>query len=243
MLNKLKTDHINLLIWISIFLIFVELLFFHSGLIFSLLLSAGLIYIGRKKYNKTFGMILFWFGILTLVITILNMFAAKFLILALIVYIFVVYNQSKKSPKKIRPIILEKNPIKEETIIKKAPLFQNRFYGTKTTGEHVYEWNDINIQGAIGDTEIDLSYTVLPKGESIIFIRHGVGNVRVLVPYDIELCVNHSAFIGSTRILNEQEPKIFTQNTIYQTANYDEAAQKVKIFTSLFSGELEVKRI
>nr|WP_239558531.1 cell wall-active antibiotics response protein LiaF [Peribacillus deserti] len=242
-MNKLKTDHINLLIWISIFLIFVELLFFHSGLIFSLLLSAGLIYIGRKKYNKTFGMILFWFGILTLVITILNMFAAKFLILALIVYIFVVYNQSKKSPKKIRPIILEKNPIKEETIIKKAPLFQNRFYGTKTTGEHVYEWNDINIQGAIGDTEIDLSYTVLPKGESIIFIRHGVGNVRVLVPYDIELCVNHSAFIGSTRILNEQEPKIFTQNTIYQTANYDEAAQKVKIFTSLFSGELEVKRI
>ncbi|PLT30276.1 cell wall-active antibiotics response protein LiaF [Peribacillus deserti] len=243
MLNKLKTDHINLLIWVPIFLIFVELLFFHSGLIFSLLFSAGLIYVGRKKFNKTFGVILFWFGMFSLVVTIFNMFAAKFLVLAMLIYLFVIYNQSKRKPKKIRPIVLEKGPVIEETMIKKTPLFQNRFYGTKSTGEHVYEWNDINIQGFIGDTEIDLSYTVLPKGESAIYIRHGVGNIRILVPYDIELSVNHSAFIGSARILDEQEPRIFTQNMIYQTADYDQAAQRVKIFTSLFSGELEVKRV
>ena len=29
---------------------------------------------------------------------------------------------------------------------------------------HAYEWNDINIQNGIGNTVIDLSQTILPKG-------------------------------------------------------------------------------
>ncbi|WP_026695921.1 cell wall-active antibiotics response protein LiaF [Peribacillus kribbensis] len=244
MLNKLKIEHINRLIWLSFFLITLELLFFHTGSIFSLLASALFIYWGRKKYHKTIGMIVFWLGIFSLVVTVFNMYAAKFFVLALVVYFFVQYNQSRQNPKKVKPIILEKaGDKKAETIYKKAPLFKNRLYGLLNTQEYAYEWRDVNIQGAFGDTVIDLSYTVLPKGESIISIRHLIGNVRILIPYDMEISVNHSALIGSARILQEQEPKMFNQNIIYQTGGYEDAPQKVKIMTSLISGDLEVKRI
>ncbi|WP_409290763.1 cell wall-active antibiotics response protein LiaF [Peribacillus sp. SCS-37] len=243
MLNKLNTGHINLLIWLSVFLIFIELLFFHSGLVFSLMLSILFIYIGKKRYTRTYGKILFWLGVFSLAAAVFRMFAAKFFILALIAYFFILYQQSKKEPRKIRPIVLEKTEVQTEALIKKESLLQNRFYGSRSVGEHVYEWNDINIQGAFGDTEIDLSYTVLPKGQSVIFIRHIIGNVRILVPYDMEISVSHSAVIGSARILDEWEPRVFSKNLSYQTAGYDEAGLKVKIMTSFFSGDLEVKRI
>ena len=60
------------------------------------------------------------------------------------------------------------------------PLFQNKLFGGQKTPDHEYEWNDINIQTGFGDAVIDLSYTVLPKGESVIFIRNVMGKVTVL---------------------------------------------------------------
>ena len=61
--------------------------------------------------------------------------------------------------------------------MKEQPLFQNRHFGQQKTPDHDYEWNDMNIQVGIGDAVIDLSYTVLPKDETVIFIRNVMGKV------------------------------------------------------------------
>ena len=65
----------------------------------------------------------------------------------------------------------------------------------------MYEWNDVNIQAGIGDTVIDLSYTVLPKGETVIFIRNVMGKVTIMIPYDVEVSVNHSVFLALQKFL------------------------------------------
>ncbi|NLM38398.1 MAG: cell wall-active antibiotics response protein, partial [Firmicutes bacterium] len=109
------------------------------------------------------------------------------------------------------------------------------------TPNDVYEWNDINIQRGIGDTTIDLSYTVLPQGETVIFIRGFIGNLQVLIPYDVEVEISHSAVIGRSKIFHIEEDKLWNQSVHYQTEEYDQAAQKVKIFTSVILGDLEVK--
>ena len=81
------------------------------------------------------------------------------------------------------------------------------------TPDHVYEWNDVNIQGGMGDTVIDLSYTVLPKGETVIFIRNIFGKVKILIPYDVEVSVNHSVLYGSAKILD------FYESSLHESSN------------------------
>lgn len=123
------------------------------------------------------------------------------------------------------------------------PYLKNVIFGFQKTPENIYDWKDINIQGGWGDTIIDLSNTVLPKGEAVILIRHLIGNIQILVPYETELSVHHSVLLGSTMILKKEIPSSFNQTMYYYTPEYETAEQKIKIVTSIISGDLEVKRI
>lgn len=73
---------------------------------------------------------------------------------------------------------------------------KNQWFGNQRVLDVVYEWDDINIQTGIGDTIIDLGNTVLPTGESVIMIRSISGKIRLLVPFDIGVCLEHSAIFG-----------------------------------------------
>ncbi|MBU8880473.1 cell wall-active antibiotics response protein [Bacillus sp. FJAT-29790] len=244
MLNKVKSDYISWILLLGIVVLLLEFSFFNRGLIFSLLVDIGMIYIGRKRMPRTSGKILFWLGLIFLIISIFSMMTFKFFLLAILLHFLIQYAQSKRNPAHIRPIVMEPSLFSEkETIIKKEPLFSNFLFGQQKTPEHVYKWSDINIQAGIGDSVIDLSYTVLPKGETVIFIRNFVGNIRVLIPYDVEISVNHSVIAGTSEIFEFQETKIFNQTLQVQTPGFEQAEQKVKIFTSLLVGDLEVKRV
>ncbi len=245
MLNKVKSEYISWIFLLGIIMLFLEFTFFNRGLVFSFLIYIGMIYFGRKWMPKTRGKLLFWLGIVLLIITIFSMITVRFFLLAILVHFIIQYVQSRKKPTYIKPeikeqpdVVLEKKPL-----IKKEPLFSNQLFGQQKTPEYGYEWRDINIQTGIGDTIIDLSYTVLPKGETVMFIRNSIGNIRVLVPYDIEICVNHSVMVGSTEILEFEGSKVFNQNLQVQTPGFETAEQRIKIFTSSFIGDLEVKRV
>ena len=172
------------------------------------------------------------------------MMSFKFLLLAILVHFIIQYSNSKKNPQKIILDIKESEQVPlEETIIKSKPLFENMLFGQQKTPNDVYEWNDINIQSGIGDTIIDLSYTVLPNGETVIFVRNIIGNINIQVPYEVEVSVHHSCIIGSTTVFEHHQPQVFNHSFQLKTAGYDQAVQKVKIFTSLLVGNLEVTRI
>ncbi|MCB2487462.1 hypothetical protein KQ783_15550, partial [Listeria monocytogenes] len=76
----------------------------------------------------------------------------------------------------------------------------------------VYEWDDINIQTGIGDTIRDLGNTVLPTGESVIMIRRVSGKIRILVPFDIGICIEQSAIFGN--IQYDKESTSIQNNSI-----------------------------
>ncbi|MGG0718087.1 cell wall-active antibiotics response protein LiaF [Robertmurraya massiliosenegalensis] len=238
---KMKDDYVNKAIPLGIILLLLEVSFFNSGVIFSLLVAMSLIYVGRKRKGSTIGKVFFWCGIFFFAMSILSMMTFKFLLLAIVIHFIIEYYQSRKEPKTIQPIIQKETP--EEIVIEKKPLFDNSILGERKTPDHVFEWNDINIQSGIGDTNIDLSYTVLPKGETVIFIRNFIGNVQVLIPYDIEVSIHHSSIAGKASVFQYEGPKRFNQSVQYETVGYQKAEQKVKIFTSFLVGDLEVKRV
>lgn len=226
----------------AIVLLLIEVTFFNGGIVFSMFLFGTCVYFGRKKMTRTLWKILFWFGCVGLFFTVVTMMTFKFMLLAIILYFIVQYVQSKQHPLKVLPII-EETSLVQGTVINKHPLFKQVLFGRQQTPDHVYEWNDVNIQTGVGDTTIDLSNTVLPKGESVISIRNFVGNLKILVPYEMELSVRHAVLYGSSTILEHQEVKTLNQILYYQTLEYGGAEQKVKIITSMLVGDLEVVRV
>lgn len=240
---KMNSDYVNKAVLFGIVVLLLELAFFNRGVIFSLLVALGMVYIGRKRMPSSSGKLFFWSGIVFFTISVFNMMTFKFLLLAILIHLIMQYFQSKKEPKVIQPVIKEHEEQTEEILIEKKPVFDSSLFGERKTPDHVYEWNDVNIQSFIGDTTIDLSYTVLPKGETVIFIRNFIGNVQVLIPYDIEVSVNHSSIAGKASVFQYEGDKLFNQSVQYQTEGYDKAEQKVKIFTSFLVGDVEVKRV
>lgn len=241
MMSRLKSQYLSWAVLIGIVILVLEFLFFNNGIIFSLLIPIVMMYYGWKSMDKHSGKFLFLLGSFFLVLNIFSMMTFKFFILAVIIHVILQFAQSKGKPTIIHPEIKEDLP-KEETVLGKQPIFKAKLFGEKRTPEHVYEWNDVNIQTAVGDTVIDLTNTVMPKGETVIFIRNIIGNVDIRIPYDIEVCINHSSIIGNSRIFHIEGEKAFNQSVIYQTEGYEEAEQRVKIFTSLMIGDFEVKR-
>ena len=245
MFQKLKSDYFSWIVLIGAFFLLLDVFFFNRGLIFSLIVATGMVYLGRKRMPRKTGKLLFWVGLFFLVVNVINMLAIKFFLLALLCILIVQYANRKNQAKTITPIIKEPVDLKKqsETVVKEQPLFQNRLFGQQKTPDHVYEWNDVNIQVGIGDTVIDLSYTVLPKDETVIFIRNVMGKVTIMIPYDVEVSVNHSVFFGSVRILDFKESSLMNRLIKVETADYEQANQKVKIFTSMMIGDIEVKRV
>jgi lia operon protein LiaF len=244
MLNNMKNDYVSWIVITGIILLLLEVSFFNEGLIFSLLASGAMIYFGRSLMPKKTGKLLFWAGLFFFLSSVFSMMTFRFFLLAVLIYLAYQFAQSKKKPELITPVLQE--PEKEnrkEMLIEKPPLFKNRLFGHQETPSHVYEWNDVNIQTGIGDSVIDLSLTVLPKGETVIFIRNIIGNVKVYVPYDVEVTLRHSSVIGSAEVFEYEEGRVLNQSLYLQTPGYNEAEQKVKIFTSMLVGDIEVRRI
>lgn len=244
MLRNIKIDYLNWIILIGILLLLLEVLFFNGGLIVTFILSIGCIYLGKKWKPRFIGKAFLWIGWIWLIITVLNMMTFRYLLCVVFIYIIVQFFQSQQKPKQIKPVILErKSEAGFDPLIKRQKIFENKFFTSQRTPEHIYEWNDVNIQVGVGNTVIDLSDTVLPKGEAIISIRSLIGNVQILVPYEVEIHLNHSVIVGTVAIFQEPEQRIVNETIVYETADYEQAEQKVKLITSGFTGKLEVKRI
>lgn len=244
MLNNMKNDYASWIVITGLILLLLEVSFFNEGLIFSLLASGAMIYFGRSLMPKKKGKVLFWVGLFFFLSSVFSMMTFRFFLLAVLIYLAYQYAQSKKKPEMITPVLQEpEKEVRTEMLVEKPSLFKNRLFGNQETPSHVYEWNDINILTGIGDTVIDLSLTVLPKGETVIFIRNIIGNVKVFVPYDVDLTLRHSAVVGSAEVFEHEEGRVLNQSLFVQTPGYDDAEQKIKIFTSMMVGNIEVKRI
>lgn len=239
----MSTQTVNWILIIGIILFIIELTFFNGGLIISGVIFGVLAFAGWKNYEENWGKVLFWIGLIGLVITFLNTIAVRFLVVVCIILFLIDYSKNRKlsffKPERSSDSII----IQDEPIVRINPLFKQILYGDQYTEQTAYEWSDINIQGLIGDKVIDLSNTVLPDDTAVISIRHGVGNIVIYVPYDVEFSIQHSAAFGRAYILHKEHLDLLNQNVHYETGAYGNAISRVKIVTSLISGNIEVKRI
>jgi len=244
MLKRLSTDTINWIIIIGVILFIIEIAFFHGGMIGTAAFTGILAYIGWKNYQTLWGKVFLWIGVIGFIFAVLNMIAVRFLIIVFLVLLLIDYTKSKNENNRIKPTTYIDEPqLNDEPLVQMNPLFHQMLYGNQSTENTAYEWQDINIHGGIGDRTIDLSNTVLPNDTAVISIRHFIGNIIIYVPYEMELMIHHSAVFGRAYILHHKHHNLLNQNVSYKTGQYDTSYPRIKIITSIVSGNIEVKRI
>lgn len=243
MFHRLSTNTLNWILIIGVILFMIEISFFGGGMIITALFCGLFIYVGWKKFYRLWGKIFFWIGTIGLVIAVFNMIAIRFLIIAGIILFVINYSKTKKEPDHIHPRITSEERVIHETVIKTKPLFDHRIFGEQETPNQAYQWQDINIHGAFGERIIDLSNTVLPDDTAVISIRHLVGNIEIFIPYEVEVSIHHSSVFGRAHIFGAYHRKLMNQSLLYKTENYESGHPRVKVITTLLSGDIEVKRI
>src|SRR4051795_1705309 len=70
MLQKLKSDYLSWIVLIGAFFLLLDVFFFNRGLIFSLIVATGMVYLGRKRMPRKTGKLLFWVGLFFLVVNV-----------------------------------------------------------------------------------------------------------------------------------------------------------------------------
>ncbi|MFT8319086.1 MAG: cell wall-active antibiotics response protein LiaF [Sporolactobacillus sp.] len=239
MFRSLKKDKFSWILIAVLLALVVQSVFGDWGFLFPAVLFAALLYYGRKNLASRRGKILFWIGLIGLVIIILSTFLFKIVIIFLFVLFLVDFIQSKKNPLVIRP---ERFSAEAEKTVESDTLLQNRWFGHQATPGQDYEWHDINIQVGAGDTLIDLSRTILPRKEAVILIRQLAGRVRILIPFGVETSVRYSVGLGQLDFFDHKEARLINESVAFQTKHYLEGEQKIAIIVSAVAGSLEVRR-
>ncbi|MDN3956145.1 cell wall-active antibiotics response protein LiaF [Sporolactobacillus laevolacticus] len=243
MFEQLKNDKYSWLIIVCLFLIVLQTMFDGWGFLFPGILFGAMLYYGRNNKHTRKGKILFWIGLIGLGFTILNLLVFKLIIIALFICFLIDFIQRKRHPKRVMPDFEDPSMNKADNVTLLSSLLKNKWFGHQETPNQDYEWQDINIQTGAGDTIIDLSHTILPKKESIIFIRHLAGRVRILVPYGVEVSLHYSVVLGQIDFFDHHESQLIHESRALQTSDYAQSEQKVKIMISALFGSLEVRRV
>ncbi|UCZ52115.1 cell wall-active antibiotics response protein LiaF [Bacillus shivajii] len=241
MLKHMSTNAFNWIFLVGAFLFVFEVLFLGRGIAFAALLFILFIYFGKKYGGHLVGKLFFWFGVTSLIFTFLSLIAVRFLFIMFVIIFFIQYHKSKEEPERVKPQF-DKTKETAEGLVYVESLFKNRFFGKQKTSQKPYQWRDINVHGGIGDRIIDLSNTVL-REDGVISIRHGIGDIKVYIPYEVEVKIDHSAVFGRATIFQERHESLFNKKLSYVTAGYNDGTPRVKIVTSILSGDIEVKRI
>ncbi|OAS16924.1 cell wall-active antibiotics response protein LiaF [Paenibacillus oryzisoli] len=123
-------------------------------------------------------------------------------------------------------------------------LHRHGFIGDVHLGQEAWELKPVQISHFIGDSVIDLTRASIPRGETTIHVTAFIGDVKIFIPndMDVEVRVMASSFIGDMKVLDRRESG-FLRNIRTQTSHYEEAEHKIVVTTSMFIGDITIKKI
>ncbi|MCM3734696.1 cell wall-active antibiotics response protein LiaF [Bacillus cytotoxicus] len=240
-----KTQLLGMLLIIFGFGLFLDMILGHfepGALIFAfIMIMFGRHY--RKKNRYVRGNVCLFVGGLVFLFFLFSSAAFVLVLFASLAFIGYQLIQSQQKTKSVQVEIKEEEYINEEKqIYRTEPYIKNIMVGNVRIMDHIYELEDVNIQYGVGDVEIDLTTAIIPEGETVIVIRGVIGNIRLYVPYDIELSLNHSVIVGRISLPSHEETG-FNRNVKFRTEQYKEAPRRIKIISSLIVGDTEVRKI
>ncbi|WZY34117.1 cell wall-active antibiotics response protein LiaF [Bacillus sp. FSL W8-1122] len=236
-MKKNRTDIIAYIFFALLVAALLELVL-SVGPLIMLIIAAGFIYYGQKRMSRRNGRFAFYIGIIMFVFT---LFSSTFFIITLyglLFYSLYLFWGKMRKPRRVN-VNIGDQPTGEAVRQKKALFFKNLIFGDQRAEDQVFSSDNINILSGIGTTNVHFENTVLPVGDTIVIVRGFIGRIQLYVPYDAGVSVEHSAIFGQTVVFDHEETG-FNQNVVIKNSQYDEAPRKLRIYTSLVAGDIEV---
>jgi len=196
--------------------------------------SAAMIYYGLKRMSKQKGKFLFYGGLVIFILTLLSSFFFLLMVFGALFYMLYLFWEKASKPTKMEIAINEQasNDSREAFV-------KNTFLGDQQLNHEGFRSDDINIHTGIGTTEIHFENTVLPKGDTIVIIRGFIGSTKLYVPYDAGVSVEHACLFGQTDLFGNHKIG-FNQNVKVVNDSYQDAPRRLRIYTSIVAGDIEV---
>ncbi|MGG0642502.1 cell wall-active antibiotics response protein LiaF [Sporosarcina gallistercoris] len=232
-MKRSKTERMTLWIMAFALIVFVEAGLFGNGNVIFFFLGAIALYFGLQRRSK-------WLvitGGIFIVIALLSLWSLRLLIFGLLLYLVVRLWKGTPAEEIMRPL-------KETTRETQNGIWKDRLFSSQSTPFTSYEWQDIHVQGIVGDFYIDVTDTVLPKQTSLISIRQGFGRVKIELPYDLPVRIHCSALFGECRLF-DLTPKRLLNESIHMKDGYDRSiGEEAELIISLSVrfGDVEVIR-
>jgi len=236
--------------FVKVLLVFlVILLFFEifNDLIKAILLFAGLFFtFVPQKISKNNSTFIIAIGIMMLVVSLFSTISAW--ILAIILFVFLL-GENQPLLNTVRESLFETSKnLKENEFVtvkfkdevkEKVNKKRTTWLGGERKDSDIYEWEDINYTKLAGTTVMDLGNTIVPKGENIIMIRKGFGDVKILVPDEVAVSLNLNVFIGKIKI-GEDKLTVNNETIQWRSKRFDDTSRQIKIVSSVLLGKIEV---
>ncbi|WJY26649.1 MULTISPECIES: cell wall-active antibiotics response protein LiaF [Sporosarcina] len=232
-MKRTKTERFTLWIVAFFLLVFVEAGLFGNGNVIFFFLGAIVLYYGTHQRSKW---MVFTAGVF-IIIALLSLWSLRLLIFGILLYLVIRLWKGTPAEEIMRPL-------KEMERQTPNGIWKDRLFSQQSTPFTSYEWQDVHVQGLIGDFHIDVTDTVLPKETSLISIRQGLGRVKVELPYDLPVRVHCSILFGECRLF-DLEPKRLLNESIHMKDGYDRnigAEAELIISISVRFGDIEVIR-
>ncbi len=100
----------------------------------------------------------------------------------------------------------------------------------------------MNLWNAIGDYHLDFTKGFLPEKEIPIKISGWVGDVKILIPEELEFAVDAQIKAGSIQVLGQSTDGV-NRDYNFKTAGYEEAARKLTFRIKLKAGDIRIDRV
>jgi predicted membrane protein len=103
-----------------------------------------------------------------------------------------------------------------------------------------WEVADEEIWMFVGEVDLDFTQTELPEGETHIRILAFVPDVNLYIPEDMAFSLGATAFVTDFNFKGDKRDNVFVP-VDYTTANYREAARKLRVELTCFVADLDVR--
>lgn len=122
-----------------------------------------------------------------------------------------------------------------------APRSIAAYFGDTVIGRQPWELRELRIRTGLGDVRIDLTTATIPTREGVLDVSGLVGDVRILLPRDLEVKAHGSAGAGSIYVLGRRSDGLFP-NVEYTSPGFNEATKRVNVEVSLATGDIHIRR-
>ncbi|MDC3413751.1 cell wall-active antibiotics response protein LiaF [Terrihalobacillus insolitus] len=160
----------------------------------------------------------------------------------LLVYIgFSIFKSANKKnrKRKFQFVFDSARPIKDT----KGNAKKQRFViGDHTFNQSNWTVEPMDLWNAIGDYHIDFTKAFIPDKEIPISIQGWAGDIRILIPENIEFTLEAQVKAGDIHVFGQDVDGI-NRNLTYETHGFADATRKLNIFLRLKAGSIKVDKV